>query len=89
MNVIVLDKSDPVIAEAVAGCEVGKPQSFTLTFTPVADDDTQLVANIDPASIAYTGEDEEEEEVMEEEAEPSEAPYRPGAASGSATSVAY
>lgn len=65
MNLIVLDKSDPVIAEAVAGCEVGKPQSFTLTLTPTLDDDTQLVANIDPASIVYAG--EEEAEPMEEE----------------------
>jgi len=80
MNLIVLDKTDKSIADAVAGCEVGKPQSFTLTLTPVADDDTQLVANIDPASVAYSGEEETPEgESPAEEPAASEKPYKPGA----------
>lgn len=65
MSTIILDKSDPVIAKAVEGCEVGVPQSFTITITPTVDTDTQLVADVDPASIVYAG--EEEAEPMEEE----------------------
>jgi hypothetical protein len=85
VNSIILDKTNPDIAKAVAGCEVGKPQTFSITATPVADNDTILVATVD--SIEY--EEPAESETPEEEA-PEEAaskPYKPKARKGSATAV--
>lgn len=61
MNVILLDKSNPDIAKAVEGCEVGVPQTFTVTVTPTTDDGSVLVGTID--SISY---EESEEEPIEE-----------------------
>jgi len=87
-NIIVLDKTDPAIAEAVAGCEVGKPQSFTITATPLSDDESSLVATVD--QIAYQ-EGAEEPAVEEEAAAPpsptTEAPYKPKAKSSTAAAT--
>lgn len=84
MNVITLDKTDPAISEAVAGCEVGKPQTFTITATPVSDSDSLLVATVD--AIEYE-ESAEEEAPAEEMAEPANKPYKPKAKKDSATAV--
>jgi hypothetical protein len=87
MNTIILDKSDPEIAKAVAGCEVGKPQTFTIEATPVSDSDTLLVATID--SIEYEEPDGAApvEEDMAGESPETEVPYKPKPKKGSATAV--
>lgn len=79
MNLVTLDKSIPEIAEAVAGCEVGKPQTFTITMTPVVDDDTKLLATIDSIEYAEGAGAVEEEEPA---APAGEKPYKPKASSG-------
>lgn len=84
MNILILSKDDPAIAEAVAGCEVGKPQTFTITATPISDSETLLVANVD--SIEYEASEEEVVEEADVEA-PSTAPYRPKANKASAIAV--
>lgn len=82
MNLISLDKSNPDIAQAVEGCEVGVPKTLTVTVTPVSDSDTLLVGTVD--SVEYT----EEEAAIEEEAPATtEKPYKPKARAGSATAV--
>lgn len=80
MNVIILNKEDPVVAAAVEGCEVGVPQSFTITFTPTVDTDTQLVADVDPASISYVDGGEVEPTEEEVPVEDTEEAYRPAMA---------
>jgi hypothetical protein len=72
MNIISLDKSQPDIAAALEGCEVGVPKSLTITVTPVTDSDGLFVARVD--EVAYSEEEVVEEEVAEE---PAEAAYRP------------
>lgn len=83
MNSLIVDKTDPSIAEAVAGCEVGVPKTLTVTVTPVSDSDSLLVAKID--SIEYT-ESEEPSAEPEEEPETAKA-YKPKAKKTSATAV--
>lgn len=85
MNSIILDKTDADVAKAVEGCEVGKPQTFTITATPVSDSDTLLVAKVD--AIEYQ-EEPGEETPAEDEGEPvTEKAYKPRARKGSATAV--
>ncbi len=87
MNTLTLDKSNPDVAKAVEGCEVGKPQSFTITATPVADTDELLVATID--QITY-----EESDTAADEATPGtstppkKTPYKPRTAQAGATDMA-
>lgn len=82
MNIISLDKSQPEIAAALEGCEVGVPKSLTITVTPVTDSDGVFVARVD--EVGYSEEEEAVEEPVAEEIE--EAPYRPTKGK-SATSV--
>lgn len=86
MNTITLSKESPEIAKAVAGCEIGVPQKFTITATPVADNDTILVATID--SIEYDEEDQETPPETEAPAKPAKKPYKPRTGQDSALSVA-
>lgn len=82
MNIIILDKSQPDIAEALADCEVGVPKTLTLTVTPTVDSDV-FVATVD--SVEYS-----ESEPGGEPAEPEgagEAPYKPKAKRASAIAV--
>lgn len=82
MNIISLDKSNPDIAAALEGCEVGVPKSLTITVTPVTDTDAVFVATVD--EVAYS--DEEESPKEETAPAPEEAAYRPTKGK-SATSV--
>lgn len=78
-DTIILDKTNPTTASAVEGCEVGKPQTFTITVTPLSDDENLLVGTVD--SIAYQ-EGEGEPAVEEEAPAPAatkEVPYKPKA----------
>lgn len=84
MNLISLDKSQPEIAEALAGCEVGVPKTLTLTVVPVTDTDTLFVATVE--SVEYIEEEAVEEEAVDDDGE-AVAPYKPKAKSGSATAV--
>jgi hypothetical protein len=81
MNIISLDKSQPDIAAALEGCEIGVPKTLTITVTPVADGDV-FVAKVD--EVSYTEEEAVTDEVVAEE--PTEQPYRPTKGK-SATSV--
>lgn len=84
MNFIAIDKTSPDMAEAVKGCEVGIPKTFTVTATPVSDTDSLLVATID--SVEYTEDDDSAGEEPEEAA-PAEMPYKPKARAGAAMAV--
>lgn len=73
MNTLTLDKTDPEVAKALEGCEVGKPIKLTVTVTPTQDDDETFVADVDrvsysqpkPASPKPMMGDDEEAEVPE------------------------
>jgi hypothetical protein len=83
MNVLLLDKSQPEIAEALADCEVGVPKTLTVTVTPTSVSDTVLVAQVD--AVEYSAPDGAESEPAP--APKGEVPYKPRAKKGSATAV--
>lgn len=79
-STITLDKSDPAVSEAIAGCVVGTEETLTITFTPETVDETTVTGTIGSAAYA---EPEMEEEVVEEVVEDVEpaapaAPKKPG-----------
>lgn len=61
MNTLTLDKSDPEIATALEGCEVGVPKTLTLTVVPTEDTDTVFTADV--TDVEYTEDEAEAEEV--------------------------
>lgn len=61
-NTLILNKSDPEIAAALADCEVGVPKEITLTVTPTVDDDAQFVATVD--EVHYTEKESASEELV-------------------------
>lgn len=61
MNTLTLDKSDPEIAAALEGCEVGVQKTLTITVVPTEDTDTVFTADV--TDVEYTEEPEAEEEV--------------------------
>lgn len=85
MQLVSLDKTDPAIAEAVAGCEVGVPQTFTITMTPLVDDDSKLVAEVNSLEYTEAQEAPADESELEEVVTGGESPYRPR--SNAATAV--
>lgn len=61
MNTLTLDKSDPEIAAALEGCEVGVPKTLTVTVVPTEDTDTIFTADV--TDVEYTEDETETEEV--------------------------
>lgn len=69
MNTVILDKTQPEIAEVLKDCKVGdtKTGKFTMNVTSVSDQ--QVVANITDLEVEYEGEAEEvDDESLVEEA---------------------
>lgn len=84
-NKLLLDKTDPDIADALAGCKVGEPKTLELTVIPTRDDDTIFEADV--SEVAYSPGDETTNTAPEAESEtPATPPPKAGAAKGSATS---
>lgn len=81
---LIIDKNDPAVADSVANCEEGKPETLTITGTPIKVDENTVVFAVD--SSTYAGEEAApaEEEPVEEEAAPAEAPYKPKAVKAAA-----
>ena len=86
MNTLTIDKTDPAVAEAVASCEVGKPETFTVTVTPQAVTDGLLVATVE--SITYAEETDEPETPEAAPAAPAKKPYKPRTSAPTALDVA-
>lgn len=86
MNSIVIEKT-PETADALANCEVGVPETFTITATPLSVSDTVVVFQID--SVEYSGQEEVEPEAEAAPEDSTAKPYKPKAKADSATAVTY
>lgn len=68
MNTAIFDLTDPAVAKALEGCEVGHSKPITITITPKSKDATQMVADITELEADYS--EEEAPEVEAEEVAP-------------------
>lgn len=71
---LVIDRSDPAMQEALADCEVGVPKTLTVDVTPIAVEGV-LVAKVDAVSYAEPTAAPE----VEEEAPAAPKAYKPKA----------
>jgi hypothetical protein len=77
-NEIRIDLADPVLAEALAGCEPGETHTITMDIA-VSEKTAELLGTVIPESVEKYLEEEEEEPVQPPEL-PGSAPVAPVAA---------